>query len=373
MKSLKETKESITVISEIAKECGLSINKDKSNIMIFNYKETTEEFIEDIPVTKKINYLGITIQNKKDCYKLQKLESLEKAKKNANIMPAVIAKSCNKMIIGKTYWKSAALPSILHGSEVIYYNEAEIKKLQIEENKAFRYIVNARKCTAISALRGEIGASLQITRDMKSKILFARHLLKDNQLTKEIFLKQLHEKKATKWIKLIKKYMDSLRLNIDMIESFNINKLKGIFKQYDDTLWKADLENKSTLKLYREHKRKIKEEQHLYDNTAATTTLFEARTGTLKLNTIKRHNDEDTKCNLCDHTNEDLEHFLLDCEALTSTRNNIPALQRPYNENRNQIMANFLLFNEESDDIIDRNKNDLQKLWQQRFTLMQQL
>ena len=186
-------------------------------------------------------------------------------------------------------------------------------------------------------------------------------------------MKQLHEKKATKLIKLIKKYMDSLRLNIDMIESFNINKLKGIFKQYDDTLWKADLENKSTLKLYREHKRKIKEEQHLYDNTAATTTLFEARTGTLKLNTIKRHNDEDTKCNLCDHTNEDLEHFLLDCEALTSTRNNTPALQRPYNENRNQIMANFLLFNEESDDIIDRNKNDLQKLWQQRFTLMQQL
>ena len=137
MKSLKETKESITVISEIAKECGLSINKDKSNIMMYNYKETTEEFIEDIPVTKKINYLGITIQNKKDCYKLQKLESLEKAKKNANIMPAVIAKSCNKLIIRKTYWKSAALPSILHGSEVIYYNEAEIKKLQIEENKAF--------------------------------------------------------------------------------------------------------------------------------------------------------------------------------------------------------------------------------------------
>ena len=199
-------------------------------------------------------------------------------------------------------------------------------------------------------------------------------LLKSKEATRESQNRRIaDEKKATKWIKLIKKYMDLLRLNIDMIESFNINKLKGIFKQYDDTLWKADLENKSTFKLYREHKRKIKEEQHLYDNTAATTTLFEARTGTLKLNTIKRHNDEDTNCNLCDHTNEDLEHFLLDCEALTSTRNNIPELQRPYNENRNQIMANFLLFNEESDDIIDRNKNDLQKLWQQRFTLMQQL
>ena len=37
----------------------------------------------------------------------------------------------------------------------------QISDLQTEENKAFRYTVNARKCTAISALRGEMGASLQ--------------------------------------------------------------------------------------------------------------------------------------------------------------------------------------------------------------------
>ena len=128
-------------------------------------------------------------------------------------MPSVIAKSCNKLLVGKTYWESAALPSILHGSEVIYYSEAEIKRLQIEENKAYRYIVNARKSIAISALRGEIRASLQINRDVKSKILFIRHLLKD------IFMKQLYEKKPTKWIKLVKKYMDTLQLNINMLVS----------------------------------------------------------------------------------------------------------------------------------------------------------
>ena len=33
MKSLRETKESIAVITEIAKECGLNINKEKSNII----------------------------------------------------------------------------------------------------------------------------------------------------------------------------------------------------------------------------------------------------------------------------------------------------------------------------------------------------
>ena len=36
-------------------------------------------------------------------------------------------------------------------------------------DKALSYIVNARRKTAISALRGEFGISLQSTRDMKSK------------------------------------------------------------------------------------------------------------------------------------------------------------------------------------------------------------
>ena len=37
----------------------------------------------------------------------------------------------------------------------------QISDLQTQENKAFRYTVNPRKCTAISALRCEMGASLQ--------------------------------------------------------------------------------------------------------------------------------------------------------------------------------------------------------------------
>ena len=37
---------------------------------------------------------------------------MNKARRYANLMPAVIAKSCNKLLIGKTYWKSAALPAI---------------------------------------------------------------------------------------------------------------------------------------------------------------------------------------------------------------------------------------------------------------------
>ena len=52
MQTLQEAKESIQILSNIAKDCGLSINKNKSNIIIFNSKNQPE-YIKDIPITKK--------------------------------------------------------------------------------------------------------------------------------------------------------------------------------------------------------------------------------------------------------------------------------------------------------------------------------
>ena len=83
-----------------------------------------------------------------------------------------------------------ALPAILHGTEAIY---TYFETLQKEENKALRYIVYARRKTTISVLKGE-----QTTRDMKSKILFFKHILQHNSLLKEIFLHEFEKKKPSK-------------------------------------------------------------------------------------------------------------------------------------------------------------------------------
>ena len=194
MQSIQEARESIQILTDISQKCGLSINKRKSSILIYNNKNQPTQ-IEDIPVTSSFVYLGVTIQNKRYCYKLHRIESMNKAKKYSNLMPAVIAKSCNKLLIGKTYWKkSAALPSILHGTEVIFLSKKYIADLQTVENKALRYTVNARKATAISALRGEIGSSLQTSRDMRLKIFYIKHILLHNNLLKEIWLHKFEEK-----------------------------------------------------------------------------------------------------------------------------------------------------------------------------------
>ena len=64
MQTLPEAKESIQILSNIAKDCGLSINKNKSNIIILN-SNNQPEYIEDIPITTSITYLGVNIHNKK--------------------------------------------------------------------------------------------------------------------------------------------------------------------------------------------------------------------------------------------------------------------------------------------------------------------
>ena len=130
------------------------------------------------------------------------------------------------------------------------------------------------------------------------------------------------------------------------------------------------MQEKSTLTIYRKYKHSIKDEQNLYDNSAGTTTLFEARTGTLQLNDTKRHTNGETSCELCGYHYENCEHFLLHCTALQETRKNVIGLQHPFKESIDETISDFLLFKENSEEIINRNRDDLQKLWQHRLKII---
>ena len=48
----------------------------------------------------------------------------------ANITYSVIERSCNKLLIGKTFWKSIVLPSVFYGTNIIYLTEDNINELQ---------------------------------------------------------------------------------------------------------------------------------------------------------------------------------------------------------------------------------------------------
>ena len=151
--------------------------------------------------------------------------------------------------------------------------------------------------------------------------------------------------------------MIDLHLTLHTIEYSKHQHIRRKIKEVDDKLWQEELQKKISLILYRKYK-------DLYDNLATTTTLFRERTGTLKLNLERRHTDGHTHCEICNiNATEDIEHFLLDCETLTFTRQYIIGLQKTYKENRDDHIAEFLLFGDiTNQNIISRNRGSL-SIW----------
>ena len=101
----------------------------------------------------------------------------------------------------------------------LFHKIKQLSDLQTEENKAFRYTVNARKCSAITAI-------ITKSRDKKTKIFFLRYIISDNNLMKEILVHQLEAKNPTKWIKQIKEYFEELQINIKTIQTSTLQDIK---------------------------------------------------------------------------------------------------------------------------------------------------
>ena len=123
--------------------------------------------------------------------------------------------------------------------------------------------------------------------------------------------------------------------------------------------------------LYIKFKHTIRDEHDLYDNTASSETRFRARTGALRLNWERRRTDGYTICDLCKmNLIEDVHHFVMKCPAISGTRKSILGLQRPYQEDKDRTIAEFILFDHKTEEIICMNLDDLQKLWQHRSKIL---
>ena len=191
----------------------LKVNKTKCAVLQYNTREEcTEEDFEGIKVEKQIKYLGVKICDGRNLFKEQKKEIMIKAQRMSNMTYGIIKKSCNKILIGKIYWKTIALPSILYATKASTLNENEIQKLQRLENAVFRHILGAPPYAPICTLRGEIGSSLMKTCIMEGHIQYIRKMLQGkNSLLKEVIRIQVEENK-TRWAKVTMKYLTIITL-----------------------------------------------------------------------------------------------------------------------------------------------------------------
>ena len=165
-KSIEAAIENLNLIKEASEFFGLRINEKKSKIMIYKSRkrkrdedEEERKEIEGIEVVRRLKYLGLQICDDRDIFKEQKEEMIEKAIKMSLQTYSVIERSCNKVMMGKLYWKSVVLPSVLLGVGLMEFTKDQIERLQRIENSVYRKILGAKREVTIVTMLGEIGAS----------------------------------------------------------------------------------------------------------------------------------------------------------------------------------------------------------------------
>lgn len=99
---------------------------------------------------------------------------MSKARKLVNLTYPVIAKSWNKILTGKSYWKNIVLPTVLCASSILGYTKQEIEKLQQIEDSVYRTILGAPQYAQVLPLRGEIGPSQWKAQENESNKLLRR-------------------------------------------------------------------------------------------------------------------------------------------------------------------------------------------------------
>ena len=173
--SERDMRRIIGTMERAAEDVGLKINKAKSNIMVYGHDFGNGE-IEDIKVVTSIKYLGVNISDGRDPFKNHKEQKLKDSKKLSNMTYSIIARSCNKLLIGKTYWDMVVIPSLLFASAIINWNKTELETLQRSEDAVWRKILGAPGYAPLVAMRGDVGATTIMARDIKSKLKYVRHI-----------------------------------------------------------------------------------------------------------------------------------------------------------------------------------------------------
>ena len=341
--TVEKVKRNIKIVKEISKFFGLEINEKKSQILVYKGK-CEEKEIEGIEIVKEIKYLGMNICDGKDIFKLQKRDMINRAKWRMRETFSVIEKSCNRVLVGKTYWKCGVLPGILKSAEVMNFPNYLVEELQKQENKVYRIILGATGTTPLVTLRGEIGASEMKSRFIKDRLLFTKNIMESkNGLVRKVLDNVMKDKKNS-WKKKTDEYMKIARLNLRDLEKMSKRKIKKKIYELDTRWWREELETKTTLEIYRECKQETKEEI-IYNNGEASRLLFRARSNTMALNDRFRHdkgeNKRNTGCPICGAEYENLEHFVLRCPKLDSEREG-ELIRNMRGEGDKDILCNLL-------------------------------
>jgi len=219
---------------------------------------------------------------------------------------------------------------------------------------------STRICTLV-VMRGDIGAVTIKARDIRAKMNFVKHIYDSQNILLNNVLESVMQNNHP-YGKEIQKYLDILNLDqCSRLKELSEEDIRRKVENWEAREWIRELNQKSTLTIYRENKSEIKEET-FYGNDLGSILLFKARANCLKLGWKNCFQGGPVECKLCGAPEETLDHFIVECQRLQHIRLEYELETEP--------IQDILGFNGNIN--IEKKKRFLTKIWMERKRIITQ-
>ena len=332
--SADELQDILDILSEYGTDFGVRFSAEKSKVMIVNRTEdergcTWRLGDREIEQTCEYKYLGMWM-SPNGCEKA-KNEKISQANQWVGRLGSAARMRACKYDVLREVWKSVAVPSVMYGMEVIAWNQNEIDRLEVGQNRVARMALNAPRYAAVEALRGDMGWSTFSERYEKAAMRYRVRLefMEDTRWAKKIYAWNRRESKWNKKCgRMIGKHgrdgwemLYRIREEQDVSVNMCKKEIERMVMQYGLLKWKNGLENKSTMAWYK--RKQAPRYESWYDGSVGGDLLFRARAQCMDVNARNyRWTESGSKaCQKCETgVDETVEHVVLECERYERER-----------------------------------------------------
>ena len=311
----------LKILEDTGRRNGLELSEEKTKIMRIR-GPGKGEMVGRFKVATEARYLGIQIGGRgRNIFEAENKIWLEKAERKANAVLSQIKKSADRVIVGKAIWKLMAIPALLFGRAVVTTTRTSIEKLQVIENRVWRYLLGIGGYSTVEALRGEIGASMVKSRIMETMMVYMIDTLASQFTDVRQMMEDTLIRERGRWYNAIEEYRIELGLTWEKLRALDKSSLKKMIRDYDTVKWYEGMSKKSSLRFYIQEKRNIHYDL-CYRNSIDSTFYARARINALRLEEQKGRGRENynKNCKLCGKEDEDLVHFISKCRSLEQKR-----------------------------------------------------
>ncbi|KAM7313348.1 hypothetical protein ISCGN_003215 [Ixodes scapularis] len=292
--------------------------------MAFNSTKTANFHIGDqqLEETTEYTYLGIKIQSTNDYLAKHEAAVVAKSSKLKGKVWHLARHSYNTYAVGRTLWKTTAVPAITYANDAVALGSAQLKLLDRHQTEIGRWLLGANCCAANTAVTGEMGWSTHEVREAKSKSHYLGRLafLSSERYARRMYQHIRYRGIRTGWIRRItaidSKFSAGTERHAASGEKQWTRTTRTEITARGTCLWQEAMKKKRSLARYREHK-SAPAPYHHYRGDRASALLFQARTGALL--TRKRRQElfgDDATCRLCGLGDEDINHIFGQCPRL---------------------------------------------------------